>query len=424
MGNVEDETSKERLHQGWLEFTEDTKNKTVQDSSSHTDSVLLDWEAAQGPSIEGSSEIRMASSMAARRPFPSSPCRAGPKHSGRRISSLNTTVPSNIGIAFSHEHRTAPETAAGEVLNHLDAYFRESNLFLWRRAELLGLAGSESSRHVERLHDLVVAKALVLLQLTHKDVRKRDDSFYPVAQLAIAQVGQQMAELEKDMYDIFLYDSFHKVVISTPLEVKHLPIQRDYHGAFSHVHQAARHVASLPPPSQGLDALMVPLSLKAKGRKGVGKKKNYRLKVILSKMSMCPSKINLIHCPEFMDILSHFFSDILKLEADHGMKKSVSTEVLQHALHGLTVDSEGDAGVSEVKAAADHIVFFQQVKPIKAIRVEVVSHSIAPPAFPSCGLGLVALRARPANTQVGGLGCEEGVDMVYNQLIVPPPRLG
>ena len=29
-------------------------------------------------------------------------------------------VPSDIRIAFSHEHRTALETTAGEVLNHLE----------------------------------------------------------------------------------------------------------------------------------------------------------------------------------------------------------------------------------------------------------------------------------------------------------------
>ena len=57
----------------------------------NTYSVLLDWYAVQGPSIEGSSEILIASSMAARRPSPPSPRRAGPKHSGRRISNLKTT---------------------------------------------------------------------------------------------------------------------------------------------------------------------------------------------------------------------------------------------------------------------------------------------------------------------------------------------
>lgn len=45
-----------------------------------------------GPSLAGSSEILMASSMAASRPFPPSPLRAGPKHSGRRMSRRTTTL--------------------------------------------------------------------------------------------------------------------------------------------------------------------------------------------------------------------------------------------------------------------------------------------------------------------------------------------
>lgn len=45
-----------------------------------------------GPSLAGSSEILMASSMAASRPLPPSPLRAGPKHSGRRIRSRTTTL--------------------------------------------------------------------------------------------------------------------------------------------------------------------------------------------------------------------------------------------------------------------------------------------------------------------------------------------
>lgn len=55
---------------------------------------------------------------------------------------------------------------------------------------------------------------------------------------------------------------------------QHLSIERDHHGAFSHVHQATHHIASLPWTSQGLDALMVPLSLNATGRRrGVRQKK-------------------------------------------------------------------------------------------------------------------------------------------------------
>lgn len=38
---------------------------------------------------------------------------------------------------------------------------------------------------------------------------------------------------------------------------------------------------------------------------------NYVL--LFSHRSMCPSKIDLVHYPEFMDILSHLFSDVLEL---------------------------------------------------------------------------------------------------------------
>lgn len=45
-----------------------------------------------GPSRAGSSEILMASSMAASSPLPPSPRSAGPKHSGRRMSRRTTTL--------------------------------------------------------------------------------------------------------------------------------------------------------------------------------------------------------------------------------------------------------------------------------------------------------------------------------------------
>lgn len=45
-----------------------------------------------GPSLAGSSEMRMASSMVASSPELPSPRRAGPKHSGLRISRRTTTL--------------------------------------------------------------------------------------------------------------------------------------------------------------------------------------------------------------------------------------------------------------------------------------------------------------------------------------------
>lgn len=52
--------------------------------------VLSD--VGEGPSLEASWEILMASSIAANNPSPPSPRRAGPKHSGLRIRSLTTTL--------------------------------------------------------------------------------------------------------------------------------------------------------------------------------------------------------------------------------------------------------------------------------------------------------------------------------------------
>lgn len=70
------------------------------------------------------------------------------------------------------------------------------------------------------------------------------------------------------------------------------------------------------------------------------------------------------------------------------------------------------------------ILTWPEVKPVKAIGAEVVSYPVAPPASSSCGPWLVALSASPANTQLSGLSCEEGVNTIHNQLIVPPPVLG
>lgn len=70
------------------------------------------------------------------------------------------------------------------------------------------------------------------------------------------------------------------------------------------------------------------------------------------------------------------------------------------------------------------ILTWPEVKPIKTVGAEVVSYPVAPPAITSCGPGLVALSASPANTQVCGLRCEEGVDVIHHQLKVPPAMLG
>lgn len=134
-----------------------------------------------GPSRAGSSEILMASSMAARRPFPPSPLRAGPKHSGRRISKRTTTlafsstlspvrgnrahagqnfknipyinhhmkvrtvnkdskaeeiqvslssawIPADVRVALRKEHRTHLQPTTGQIRHHLSEHMRQGDL--------------------------------------------------------------------------------------------------------------------------------------------------------------------------------------------------------------------------------------------------------------------------------------------------------
>lgn len=140
-------------------------------------SVLLLSEEGEGPSLDRSCEILMASSMADSRPSPPSPRRAGPKHSGRRMSSLTTTlafsstlspgrrrmdtmratfcgpgasqrhgscptvaedgeskevevaftlhrVPANVRVSFVHQHHTTLKATASQVLHHLKTSVR------------------------------------------------------------------------------------------------------------------------------------------------------------------------------------------------------------------------------------------------------------------------------------------------------------
>lgn len=71
---------------------------------SHRDLVLSDV-GEEGPSLDASAEIRMASSIAASNPLPPSPRRAGPKHSGRRISSRTTTLAFSSTLSPTGETR-------------------------------------------------------------------------------------------------------------------------------------------------------------------------------------------------------------------------------------------------------------------------------------------------------------------------------
>lgn len=48
-------------------------------------------------------------------------------------------------------------------------------------------------------------------------------------------------------------------------------------------------------------------------------------------------------------------------EADHREEEAVHVEVLKHALNWVSVDPEGDAGHTQIQAAADNIICSQGV---------------------------------------------------------------
>lgn len=66
-----------------------------------------------GRSRAGVSEILMASFMAASNPFPPSPRSAGPKHSGRRMSSLTTTLEFSSTLSPGKSNVEGEATAQG-----------------------------------------------------------------------------------------------------------------------------------------------------------------------------------------------------------------------------------------------------------------------------------------------------------------------
>lgn len=61
---------------------------------------------------------------------------------------------------------------------------------------------------------------------------------------------------------------------------------------------------------------------------------------------------------------------------------------------------------------------------IKAIRVEVISHTIASPTLSPSRVGAVALCHSPSYTQVGGLRCHKRFHIVHHHLIIPFLILG
>ena len=48
-------------------------------------------------------------------------------------------------------------------------------------------------------------------------------------------------------------------------------------------------------------------------------------------------------------------------EADYGEEEAVQVEVLKHALHRVTVDTEGDTGHAQIQAAAHHVLRCQDM---------------------------------------------------------------
>lgn len=70
-------------------------------------------------------------------------------------------------------------------------------LLLRGGTKLFGLLGGDGGRHVERLHELVVAVLLIKLQLGHKVVSEGGDGLDAVLQLAVTEVVQQFAHLER-----------------------------------------------------------------------------------------------------------------------------------------------------------------------------------------------------------------------------------
>ena len=56
---------------------------------------------------------------------------------------------------------------------------------------------------------------------------------------------------------------------------------------------------------------------------------------------------------------------------------------------------------------------------IKAVRVEVISHTVTSPAFSSSWVGAVALSHGPSHTEVGSLSRHKRLYIVHHHLIVP-----
>lgn len=70
-------------------------------------------------------------------------------------------------------------------------------LLLWRRAELTGPAGRLRSRHGEGSHELVVAFALVGLDVLNKLIRKGKYSLHSVPELTVTEKLQQGTHLKE-----------------------------------------------------------------------------------------------------------------------------------------------------------------------------------------------------------------------------------
>lgn len=59
------------------------------------------------------------------------------------------------------------------------------------------------------------------------------------------------------------------------------------------------------------------------------------------------------------------------------------------------------------------------MQPVKAVGVEVISDTVAPPALATSWVGAEAFRHSPAHTQMGSLCCYEGLHVVHHHFVVP-----
>lgn len=101
-------------------------------------------------------------------------------------------------------------------------------LFLWRRAKLFGFLCGDGGRHVEREHQLIIAKLLVELQLGNETVGERHDRLDPVPQLTVTEIMKQITHLKKTQRETFTPQVIHTLLYLHYLQT--FPRQKIIHG--------------------------------------------------------------------------------------------------------------------------------------------------------------------------------------------------